>query len=57
MKQNVWALDKESAAFKYLHDFFPKLSAAKVDASGFVGPKIKVMEIKEFPKLTKTEKA
>ncbi|MGH0118403.1 UNVERIFIED_CONTAM: hypothetical protein FKN15_023339 [Acipenser sinensis] len=26
MKQFVRALDKESAAFKYLQDFFPKLS-------------------------------
>ena len=30
MKQFVTALDKESAAFKYLQDFFPKLSEAKV---------------------------
>ncbi|MGH0134277.1 UNVERIFIED_CONTAM: hypothetical protein FKN15_009533 [Acipenser sinensis] len=41
MKQFVRALDKESAAFKYLQDFFPKLSEAKVKAGVFVGPQIK----------------
>ncbi|XP_076369508.1 uncharacterized protein LOC143256316 isoform X1 [Tachypleus tridentatus] len=30
MKQSVTALDKESATFKYLRDFFPWLSEAKV---------------------------
>jgi hypothetical protein len=29
MKQFVTGLDKESSAFKYLQDFFPKLSEAK----------------------------
>ncbi|XP_076308327.1 uncharacterized protein LOC143223785 [Tachypleus tridentatus] len=32
MKQFVTALDKESAAFKYFRDFFPKMSEAKVKA-------------------------
>ncbi|XP_051513688.1 SUMO-interacting motif-containing protein 1 isoform X3 [Myxocyprinus asiaticus] len=41
MKQFVRALDKESATFKYLQDFFPKLSEAKVKAGVFVGPQIK----------------
>ncbi|XP_061412718.1 uncharacterized protein LOC133345765 [Lethenteron reissneri] len=41
MKQFVRAVDKESATFKYLQDFFPKLSEAKVKAGAFVGPQIK----------------
>jgi hypothetical protein len=50
MKQFVTALDKESAAFEYLRDFFPKLSEAKVKAGVFVGPQIKkILECKEFP--------
>src|SRR5687768_10602276 len=58
MKQFVTVLNKESAAFKYLHDFFPKLSEAKVKAGVFVGPQInKIMESEEFPKkLTRKEK-
>ncbi len=49
MKQFVRALDKESAAFKYLQDFFPKLSEAKVKAGVFVGPQIKkILECNEF---------
>ncbi|XP_076350488.1 uncharacterized protein LOC143247046 [Tachypleus tridentatus] len=51
MKQFVTALDKESAASKYLRDFFPKLSAAKVKAGVFVGPQIKkILECTEFSK-------
>ncbi|XP_058883872.1 uncharacterized protein LOC131737639 [Acipenser ruthenus] len=59
MKQFVRALDKESAAFKYLQDFFPELSEAKVKAGVFVGPQIKmILECNEFPKkLTSKEKA
>jgi hypothetical protein len=59
MKQFVTALGKESAAFEYLRDFFPKLSEAKVKAGVFVGPQIKkILECKEFPgKLTTKEKA
>ncbi|XP_076036895.1 uncharacterized protein LOC143022524 [Oratosquilla oratoria] len=59
MKQFVRVLDKESPAFKFLQDVFPKLSAAKVEAGVFIGPQIKkVMECKEFPKkLTRTERA
>ncbi|XP_058879412.1 uncharacterized protein LOC131737009 [Acipenser ruthenus] len=58
IKQFVRALDKESAAFKYLQDFFPKLSEAKVKAGVFVGPQIKkILECNEFPKkLTSKEK-
>ena len=41
IKQFVAALDKESAAFKYLPVLFPKLSEAKVKAGIFVGPQIK----------------
>ncbi|XP_076345615.1 uncharacterized protein LOC143244568 [Tachypleus tridentatus] len=52
IKQFVTALDKESAAFKYLRDFFPKLSEAKVKAGVFVGPQIKkILECTEFPKM------
>lgn len=36
MKQFVTVLDKEFAAFKYLQDFFLKLSVAKVKACVFV---------------------
>jgi hypothetical protein len=59
IKQFVTALDKDSAAFKYLQDFFPKLSEAKVSAGVFVGPQIKkILQCKEFPnKLTSTEVA
>ncbi len=46
-------IDKKSPAFKYLQDFFPKLTAAKVEAGVLIGPQIKkVMECKEFPKKT-----
>lgn len=59
VKQFVKALDKESAAFKYLEDLFPRLSEAKVKAGIFVGPQIKkIIECDEFTKkLTRTEKA
>ena len=59
MKQFVTARDKESAAFKYIQDFFPKLSEAKVRSGVFVGPQIKmIMECKEFAKkLTRVETA
>lgn len=58
MKQFVTALDKESAAFRYLQDFFPKLSEAKVKAGIFNGPLVrKIMEYSEFlQKLTEKEK-
>lgn len=59
MKQFVTALDKESAAFRYLQDFFPKLSEAKVKAGVFIGPQIKrIIESTEFPKkLSQVQKA
>ncbi|XP_017466776.1 PREDICTED: uncharacterized protein LOC108359425 isoform X2 [Rhagoletis zephyria] len=59
IKQFVKALDKNSSAFKYLQDLFPKLSEAKVTAGIFVGPQIKkIFESEEFPKkLTRVEKA
>jgi hypothetical protein len=59
MKQFGTALDKESAAFEYLRDFFLKLSEAKIKACVFVRPQIKkILERKEFPKmLTTKEKA
>ncbi|XP_076312338.1 uncharacterized protein LOC143225953 [Tachypleus tridentatus] len=59
IEQFVTALDKESAAFKYLRDFFPKLSEAKVKAGVFVGPQIKkILECTEFHnKLSRKEKS
>src|SRR6218665_1422818 len=58
VKQFVTALDKESAAFKYLQDRFPKLSKAKVNAGIFVGPQIKkIIKCDEFTNLlNRTEK-
>ena len=41
IKQLVKALDKESAAFKYLIQKFPALSEAKVKEGIFVGPDIR----------------
>ncbi|XP_073511089.1 uncharacterized protein [Phyllobates terribilis] len=56
IKQFATALDKESAAFKYLQDLFPKLSEAKVKAGIFVGPQIKkIIECDEFAKLLNRE--
>ena len=59
MKQFVTALNKDSPAFTYLQNIFPKLSEAKITAGIFVGPQIKKgMESLEFPQLlTETEKA
>lgn len=58
IKRFVTALDKASAAFKYLQDLFPKLPEAKVKADIFVGPQIrKIIECDDFSKLlNKTEK-
>src|SRR6218665_3297077 len=58
VKQFVTALDKESAAFKYLQDRFPKLSKAKANAGIFVGPQIKkIIKCDEFTNLlNRTEK-
>ncbi|XP_061422664.1 uncharacterized protein LOC133351454 [Lethenteron reissneri] len=59
MKQFVRAVDKESTTFKYLQDFFPKLSEAKVKAGFFLRQQIKkILECNEFPKkLTSKKKA
>src|SRR6218665_1553291 len=58
IKQFVTALDKDSAAFKYLQDRFPELSEAKVKAGIFVGPQIKkIIECDEVANLlNRTEK-
>ena len=57
MKQLVTALYKESAAFKYLQDFVPKLSEAKVKAGVFVGPQIKkILECNEFHSLVRRKR-
>ncbi|KAL6477291.1 hypothetical protein MHYP_G00131260 [Metynnis hypsauchen] len=59
IKQFVRALDKESRAFNYLQDLFPKLSEAMIKAGVFVGPQIKkIIECSEFPKkLNRKERA
>ncbi|XP_076314715.1 uncharacterized protein LOC143227057 [Tachypleus tridentatus] len=60
MKQIDTSFDKESATFKNLRDFYPKLSEAKIKAGVFVGPQIKkILEHTEYPnKLSrKKEKA
>lgn len=59
MKQFLTDLDKESAAFTYLQDFFPKLSEAKIKAGVFLETQIKeIWKRKEFPKkLTRKEEA
>ena len=41
IKQFITAIDKESAAFKYLQVLFPNLSEAKIKAGIFVGLQIK----------------
>ena len=52
IKQFFSALDKESAAFKYLQVIFPNLFEAKIKAGIFVGPLIKkIIECDEFAKL------
>lgn len=43
IKQFVMALDKESAAFKYLQDLFAWLPEAKVTTGIFVRPHIKII--------------
>ncbi|KAL7837429.1 hypothetical protein SRHO_G00271400 [Serrasalmus rhombeus] len=59
INQFVRALDKESRAFNYLQDLFPKLSEAKIKAGVLVGPQIKkIIECSEFPKkLNRKERA
>jgi hypothetical protein len=56
-KQFVKALNKESAAFKYLQGLFPRLSDSKTKAGVFIGPQIrKVIYSEEFAaKLTENE--
>lgn len=46
MKQFVTGLDKESAAFRYLHNFFPKLSETKVKVRAQIK---KILQCKKFP--------
>ena len=40
MKQFVKTLDRNSEAFEYLKEFFPKLYEAKIKAGIFIGPQI-----------------
>ena len=58
MKQFVKDLNKESAAFKHLRKYFPKLSEAKIKAWVFIVPQIKmIINCEEFlKKLTTTER-
>lgn len=52
MKQFVKGLKKDSLAFAYLKELFPRLSIAKITSGIFVGPQIrKIMSDSEFPKL------
>ena len=49
MKQFVKALDHDSAAFRYLLSYFPKLSEAKIKGGVFNGPQIrKIMQSTDF---------
>lgn len=59
IKQFVKALDKESEAFNFLKNTFPKLSEGKITAGVFTGPQVKqLLNSKSFPKLlNKKEKA
>ena len=59
IKQFVKALDRNSEAFKYLQNFFFKLSEAKIKAGVFIGPQIrKILECTEFfKKLSAKERA
>ena len=41
IKQNVKALNKEGACFKYIQEKSPNLSAEKVKEVVFVGPQIR----------------
>ena len=41
IKQFVRSVDKNSDAFQYLQNFFPKISEAKIKAGVSIGPKIK----------------
>lgn len=52
MQQFVTALDKKSVAFEYQHDYFQKLSEAKIRTTGvLVGPQIrKSWNAKNSPK-------
>ena len=41
MKNFVKAIDRNSPAFRYLHEKFPRLSEAKIKEGVFVGPQIR----------------
>ena len=47
MKQFFTALKKDST-LKYLQDFFPKLSGAKVKAGVFIGPQVRRVSVQSF---------
>ena len=49
IKQFVKAVNMNSEAFKYLQNFFPKLSEAKIKAGAFIGLQIrKILECTKF---------
>ena len=58
IKQFVKALDKNLDAFKYLQNFFTKISEATIEAGIFVGPQIrKILDRNEFLEKLTTERA
>ena len=56
IKQLVEALDKNSEAFKYLQNFFLKISEAKIKASIFIGPEIRSCSAPNFLKTYKQKR-
>ena len=47
-KQFVKGLRKDSAAFEFLHKFFPKMSDAKIKEGVFVGPQIRKLILNDM---------
>ena len=58
IKQFVKALDRNSEAFKYLQNFFLKLSEAKINAGVFIGAQIiKILKCTELKKTINKRKS
>ena len=56
MEQFLKVLDRNSEAFKYLQNFFPKLSKAKIKAGVSIGSQIrKILDCIEFVKKLSTK--
>ena len=47
-KQFVKGLRKDSSAFEFLHECFPKLFDAKIKESVFVGPRIRKLMLNDM---------